>query len=145
MLRTIDDIDGMTPADTYQLSINGYSLAIDLGSENWDKMAEALAPYFKAGRIGKGRCPHPALARVTDLGDGEVAVIPPQPHGPRDHGPRDEATKTVMAEVAADNKTIRDWWFANEGKAKLGLPEYKAKGVIPATVKDAFNTAHQPA
>lgn len=136
--RTIDDIDGITPGETHTFTVDGYIFAVDLGPENWDVLAGALAPYVKAGRVIKGRPPHPALAQVTEEGEAVAPKIDTRV------GPRDKATVQIMATVAADNKTVRDWWLANEGKAKYNLPEYKAKGIIPATVRDAFDKAHKP-
>lgn len=116
--RTIDDMDEVSPAESQHIIWNGYQLYIDLGEANRDKLAEVLAPYFKAGRIGKGVCPHPALAGPTNL------------------------TVTHLPEVAADNAAIREWWGKQPESAGLGEPN--GAGRIPGLVRDAFNAAHQP-
>lgn len=134
--RTIDDLDDQSPASTRNIIIDGYSIFIDLSEENYTALAEALAPYFKAGRARKGHCPHPALAPITEITEGPAFGSPGSTAPP--------TVKEVMAGVAADNKTIRDWWRKNETKRSLDLPMFNVKGVIPASVRDAFDKAHQP-
>lgn len=64
VVTTVDDIDGVSQAETHSIIVDGYEIEIDLGRDNWDRLARAITPYFRAGRRvpnGKPRPPHPAL------------------------------------------------------------------------------------
>ena len=83
----IDDFDG-TPlpesVTSTTFSLNGSRYEIDLGPENAAKLAEALAPFIKAGR------------RLSDTGRGER----------RTTGSRRPASRPDLA-------AIREWAQAN--------------------------------
>ncbi len=63
-VTTVDDMDGATAAEKHSIQVDGYEIEIDLGLPNWDRLAQALAPFFAAGRRvsnGVTKAPHPAL------------------------------------------------------------------------------------
>jgi len=44
-----DDLDGTPGAETHKLTLDERSISIDLSSENYEKLTQALEPYFNAG------------------------------------------------------------------------------------------------
>lgn len=50
-----DDLDESTEdVRTVSLSLDGQSVEIDLSAKNFDKLAQAVAPYLEAGRRASG-------------------------------------------------------------------------------------------
>ncbi|MFJ8957640.1 Lsr2 family protein [Streptomyces sp. NPDC102381] len=73
-----DDLTGSQVEDvtTHTFSLNGVNYEIDLASDSYDKLAEALGPFIKAGRKtgrGKGGSPRPRKGRGA-AGDGGASA-----------------------------------------------------------------------
>jgi hypothetical protein len=60
-ITVTDDIDGTPGAETHRLTVDGYTVDIDLAEPNRKELYEQLRPYLDAGRRITGkRKPAPA-------------------------------------------------------------------------------------
>lgn len=75
IIQTIlDDLDGTEGADTVTFALDGKSYEIDLSEDNRAALAEALAPYIKAGRrvSTNSFTPKASSRRAPAAGDGRT-------------------------------------------------------------------------
>jgi hypothetical protein len=66
VVQITDDFDGSTKdVKTVQFGFEGFSYEIDLGLQNFDKLAQALAPYVAVARRAGGRHRRGSGSRIT--------------------------------------------------------------------------------
>jgi Lsr2 len=69
----VDDIDGTTPAEEYQFSLNGRMYVLDLSEHNRIALAQAMAPFVDVAREipmpTPRRAPKPKAAKRDDLAE----------------------------------------------------------------------------
>jgi hypothetical protein len=53
-VRTVDDLDGSSPAETVTFAFDGKNLEIDLSKENLIRFEEAIDPFVTAARKASG-------------------------------------------------------------------------------------------
>jgi hypothetical protein len=68
IIEISDDLDGSTKdVMTVQFGFEGVSYEIDLGPQNFDKLAQAIAPYVAVARKSGGRRRRGSGLRVTHM------------------------------------------------------------------------------
>ncbi len=110
-----DDLTGedVDHVETIQFVSGGMVYEIDLCEATRKEYEDLIKPYADAGRR---------------VGRASIMLSSPLPSPAR-----------IPAKVdAAQNKAVREWWRANEGKD--GLPKLVERGRIPQAVMDAFQT-----
>jgi Lsr2 len=66
IVQITDDLDGSTQdVKTVHFAFEGFSYEIDLGPQNFDKLAQAVAPYVAVARKTGGRRQRGSDAKVT--------------------------------------------------------------------------------
>lgn len=65
----IDDIDGSKEAKSYTFALEGDNYAVDLSSDNFAKLKEALAPFIKAGEKVSARATRSDSGNRTNKAD----------------------------------------------------------------------------
>lgn len=143
--NVFDDLDGTAGATTVYFALEGTDYAIDLTEANHVALREALTPYVEAGRrqaSGHARRT-PARRPVTSTPRTSApqprfssAPEPRRPISSPPTPPRPTPTPVVLP-ASAPAGTVRAWWKSND----KGLPEWKAKGVIPRSVVAAWRAS----
>jgi nucleoid-associated protein Lsr2 len=102
-----DDLDGGEADRTIDFGLDGVAYTIDLSEKNVGKLRKALDPYLAAGtRMRRNGSDVPSAVRTT-------------------------AKKAPVADVRAENKSIRQWANSNG----YGVAE---RGRIPIGVVEAY-------
>lgn len=135
VVDVLDDLDKETPAENYQFALDGKTYEIDLADQHYRDMQDALAafelaqgklqPFLKAARPVERRS---STARRS-------AAKKPAAKKPAAKGRKPAAKKQV---VGPSNAEIREWAVAN------GV-EVNKSGRVPASVREAYQAAHQDA
>ena len=78
-MRTIvqftDDLDGSTQdVKTVQFGFEGFSYEIDLGPQNFDRLAQAVAPYVAAARRAGGRRRQGSGSKITRVTSDNATI-----------------------------------------------------------------------
>ncbi len=117
-----DDVTGQEAPDieTVIVTVDNIAYEVDMSAATRAAYAEAVEAYRSAGR---------RVGRVTATG----TVLRPA-FGSGLPAQRQSASPAVIDKE--QNKAVRDWWRANEGRD--GLPSIVEHGRIPQTVRDAF-------
>lgn len=108
----VDDVTGKTmdraEAQTIHLQVGRKTYELDISPDTYRKSIEPLVRAAREVRT-----------------NGPVGPIPRQSAGP---------TRPDKAQ----NKAMRVWWQANQGRE--GVPSFNVRGRIPSTVEEAFQT-----
>lgn len=150
--RVLDDLDGTPDARTIHFAFEGTDYAIDLCDANYAALVAALGPYVEAGRRQAGGRLRASNARRAVVPRGAAAPAPrrrpfvdapeflpataPEPRKPVSAPPAPvPAPAPVTVPTVVPPAVIRAWW-RNNGD---GLPPWRAKGVVPASVVEAWH------
>ena len=116
----IDDVTGdeLEGGETVNFALDGVEYQIDLSEEHADELRKAFAPYVLKGRRTGGRY----------AGGGRASAGRPRRSA-------DSDSPGTSGRSKRDTQAIREWAQANGHKVS-------DRGRIPATVVEAYETAH---